>query len=207
VLLRLAYLGVTTMVGAAATAASQRPTARALDRSDALRPGCIHRRYPRVVVSDRAPLGCALKTQGRQRNDSCVNGDMAQSEPAVDAADHSCPAPARPWWSVLARAAGLVLLCNVIPLAGAGYTWLVIRHPSRHECTECGAFDGVFLVLIVGTVAVSLAVGLLLVGALVVAWVRRPRLIGLVGGAPGLLLSAFAVLQLLYWLLGLIVGD
>jgi len=37
--------------------------------------------------------------------------------------------------------------------------------------------------------------------------VRRPRLIGLVGGAPGLLLSAFAVLQLLYWLLGLIVGD
>jgi len=56
VLLRLAYLGVTTMVGAAATAASQRPTARALDRSDALRPGCIHRRYPRVVVSDRDPL-------------------------------------------------------------------------------------------------------------------------------------------------------
>ena len=108
---------------------------------------------------------------------------------------------------MLARAAGLVLLCNVIPLAGAGYTWLVIRHPSRHECTECGAFDGVFLVLIVGTVAVSLAVGLLLVGALVVAWVRRSRLIGLVGGAPGLLLSAFAVLQLLYWLLGLIVGD
>jgi hypothetical protein len=68
---------------------------------------------------------------------------------------------------------------------------------------ECGAFDGVFLVLIVGTVAVSLAVGLLLV----VARVRRPRLIGLVGGAPGLLLSAFTVLQLLDWLFGLIVGD
>jgi len=80
-------------------------------------------------------------------------------------------------------------LCNVIPLAGAGYTRLVIRHPSRHECTECGAFDGVFLVLIVGTVAVSLAVGLLLVGALVVAVLDV--VMGIAAGVAGVI-SAYS---------------
>jgi len=132
---------------------------------------------------------------------------MAQPEPTVDAPNHSGTAPSRQWWSVLARGPGLVLLCNVIPVVGAGYTWLMVRSPSRRECMECGAFDGVFLALTLGTVAVSLAVGLLLAGALVVAGVRRPRLIGLVGGASGLLLSAFTVLQVLYWLRGLIAGS
>jgi hypothetical protein len=97
---------------------------------------------------------------------------------------------------VLARAAGLVLLCNAIPIVGAGCTWLLIVQRSTDQCVDCHVFDGLFLILIVGTVAVSLAVGLLLVGILVIARVRRTRLIGLVGGATGLLLSGCTVLQL-----------
>jgi hypothetical protein len=102
---------------------------------------------------------------------------------------------------------GLVLLCNLIPVAGAGYTWLLVEQRSTLQCVDCHAFDGLLLVLIVSTVAISLAVGLLLAGILVLARVRRVRLIGLIGGATGLLLSAYTVLQLVTWLLGLIVGS
>jgi hypothetical protein len=132
---------------------------------------------------------------------------VAQPEPTLDVPIRTDAGRARRWWSILARATGLVLLCHAIPIAGAGYTWLLIEQRSTHQCVDCHAFDGLFLVLIVGTVAVSLAVGLLLAGILVLARLRRPLLIGLVSGATGLLLTAYTVLELMNWLLGLLVGG
>jgi hypothetical protein len=131
---------------------------------------------------------------------------MARSEPTLDVSTRSDGRPVERWWSVLARAAGLVLLCNAIPIAGAAYAWLLVGQRSTHQCVDCHAFDGLLL-LIVGTVAASLAVGLLLVGILVLARVRRTRLVGLVGGATGVLLSAYTIVLVVSWLFGLVVAG
>jgi hypothetical protein len=105
---------------------------------------------------------------------------------------------------VLIRAAGLVLLCNALPIVFAVWIWVYVAQQRPGECVDCNAFVGLFMVVIVGTVAVSLAFDLLLAGVLVLARMRRPVVVGLIAGATGLLLTAAVVLQLLSWLVDVI---
>jgi hypothetical protein len=131
---------------------------------------------------------------------------MAEREPAaVDACAGTESAPAPSWRVVLIRAAGLVLLCHALPIAVAVWSWLFIELRGPRECVDCDALEGFFLLLVVAMVAVSLAVGQVLTGVLVMARMRRPVVIGLIAGATGLLLTAGIVVQLLSWLVVVIV--
>jgi hypothetical protein len=100
---------------------------------------------------------------------------------------HQRPAVARRRRAVLLRAGGIVLLCHIVPAAAVA---LGLNYRSYQDnCTECGAFDGIFTVVIAMLVAASLSVGLLLVVILVAARMHQPVRVGLIAGSTGIFLT------------------
>jgi hypothetical protein len=111
----------------------------------------------------------------------------------------------RPGNPVLGRSALIVAAWNVVPcvdlvLTAATYV------KDRPGCFDACAFDGLAVAAELMLLAMSLGLSLVLLAALIVICRRWPRLrraavVGNVAAAPGVVLTAIGIFQLISWLL------
>jgi hypothetical protein len=102
------------------------------------------------------------------------------------------------------QAAGIVLLCHVIPVATVTALWLYLGFGDHQpSCTECGPFAGIIMIGATVVVFGSILADLLIALILVAARMRRPLQIGIIAGVTGILLSLGSVAHLIdEWLIG-----
>jgi hypothetical protein len=107
---------------------------------------------------------------------------------------------------VFGLAVGIVLLWYAVPLVGAAFmlvlTWAAVpRSRPEGQCADCGAYDGIVLLIaqfLAASVVAALAVSVLLAAGMVAARFRNVTAVGNLAAVGGL--APLAIYVVLVWM-------